>query len=239
MFFRSVLLLGITSCLGSNAPDIKKMSEAFGHLIGKNIDALGVDIDLELVIKGLQNEKKGQPSPLSDTECIEGLSLAQKEAFEKQAKSNLEKAEGFLKENAKNKDVVVLEEGKVQYKIEKNGQGPAIDGHASPLIRYVGKYLDGSVFSSSTDPHMISLDESIQGFSKGLVGMKEGEKRTLYIHPEYGYGARGVFPPNSLLTYEIELVKAQADKERPDEALILESLQEPKSSSDWHAPAIR
>lgn len=59
---------------------------------------------------------------------------------------------------------------------------------------------------------MISLDETIPGFNKGLIGMKEGEKRTLFIHPDYGYGTSGYLPPNSLLTFEVELIKANSPK---------------------------
>jgi peptidylprolyl isomerase len=42
--------------------------------------------------------------------------------------------------------------------------------------------------------------------------MKEGEKRKVFIHPEYAYGTNGMFPPNSLLTFEIEVLKANTTK---------------------------
>ena len=61
---------------------------------------------------------------------------------------------------------------------------------------------------------MVSLDETIPGFSKGIIGMKEGEKRTLYIHPDLAYGVNGNLPPNSLLTFEIEIVKANSPQEQ-------------------------
>ena len=43
--------------------------------------------------------------------------------------------------------------------------------------------------------------------------MKEGEKRRLFVHPDFAYGTNGPLPPNSLLIFDIEVVKAQAPKD--------------------------
>lgn len=50
--------------------------------------------------------------------------------------------------------------------------------------------------------------EVIQGLDLGIVGMKEGERRTLVIPPYLAYGQRGIvglIPPDSALRYEVEL----------------------------------
>lgn len=197
----------------SEKKDPQKVAEAFGHLIGKNLDALGVEFDLSHVVKGLQDSAKGKESPLSESECIEAISAAQETAFKKKSEANLAQAETFLKKNAKAKNIVVAEEGKLQYKIEQKGTGAKVQEHDNPVIRYVGKFEDGSVFGKSEKDETISLDETIKGFQKGIVGMQEGEKRTLFIHPELGYGTQGYLPPNSLLTFEIEVLKANAPTE--------------------------
>lgn len=191
-------------------PEVLKLSEAFGHLIGKNIENLGIHFDIAHLIKGLEDAAIGKESPMTEAECVEAIASAQEYAFKEQAKDNLIKAAAFLVENGKVEGVVSLEEGKLQYKIESEGTGSSIQEHFSPLIRYTGKYLDGSVFGASKEEELICLDETIPGFSKGLIGMKEGEKRTLYIHPDLAYGTSGYLPPNSLLTFEIELVKADS-----------------------------
>lgn len=209
----SITLFGKESSKEEKTPDVAKISEAFGHLIGKNMETIGVDLDLSYVIKGLQDAANGIQSPLSEVECVQAISNAQEIAYKKLAEKNLVDAEQFLEKNAKNKNIVSLEKGKIQYKIEKHGVGAAVEPQSNLQIKYVGKYLDGSVFGSSNEAQTISLEETIPGFSKGLVGMKEGEKRILYIHPEYGYGTSGYISPNSLLTFEIELITANIQEE--------------------------
>lgn len=196
--------------------DLEKVSQAFGHLIGKNLDSLGFEFDMSEVIKGMEDSVAGKESPMNETECVQAISLVQEEAFQKLANKNLEDANSFMAENAKQEGIITLEKDKLQYKVEKSGEGAVVEDHFSPMIRYSGKFLDGKVFGASQEDELISLDETISGFSHGIVGMKEGEKRTIYIHPELGYGTSGYLPPNSLLVFEIEVVKANATPEQED-----------------------
>lgn len=196
------------------ALDIPKVSEAFGHLIGKNLDSLGFKFDMDKIIKGIQDSIVGKESPMSESECIQAISQDQEKKFKKLAEVNLQEAEKFLDANSSKKGMVSLEEQKLQYKIEKEGSGEVVQAHFSPLIKYTGKFIDGKVFGASKEDEMISLDETIPGFSKGIIGMKEGERRTLYIHPDLAYGVNGSLPPNSLLTFEIEVVKANSPQEQ-------------------------
>lgn len=196
--------------------DIQKVSQAFGHLISKNLDSLGFEFDMNDVIKGMEDSFAGKESPMNETECVQAISLVQEEAFQKLASQNLEEANDFMAKNAKDEGVVILEKDKLQYKLEKTGEGAVVEEHFSPMIRYTGKFLDGKVFGSSQEDELLSLDETIPGFTKGIVGMKEGEKRTIFIHPDLGYGTSGYLPPNSTLVFEIEVVKANASPEQED-----------------------
>ncbi len=198
--------------------DVRKISKAFGHIIGQNLESLGLNFDLKEVILGIEECIKGESSPLTESECIQAISLMQENAFQVQCDENLKLAEEFLTKNAKEKNVVVVEKGKLHYVLLQEGQGTEVKPHDSPMIRYVGKFIDGKVFGESQEDEVISLDETILGFNKSIVGMKEGEKRRIYIHPEFGYGKAGFLPPNSLLTFEIEVVKANAPK--AEEAVV-------------------
>lgn len=85
-------------------------------------------------------------------------------------------------------------------------------------MNYTGRLVDGTVFDSNVDPKFnhvqpfefkLGAGQVIKGWDEGLVGMKVGEKKTLTIPPEKGYGARGAgssIPPNATLIFDVELL---------------------------------
>lgn len=191
--------------------DMNKLSEAFGNFIGRNLKSPGLKFDLESIIKGIREGAKGEPSPLSDKEYEEMMAAVQERAFKEMSSANLKNANEFLEKNKSAAGVVEIVPQKLQYVILKEGKEPAVEAHASPQIHYTGKYQDGTVFGTSEEtngPITIPLDQTIPGFSKGILGMKEGEKRRLFVHPDLGYGTTGQLPPNELLIFDIEVVKA-------------------------------
>ncbi len=216
--------------------NVSKISEAFGHLIGKNLDTLGVQLDIAQIIKGLEDAAAGKDSPMTEMECIQAIASVQESNFKQQAIDNLKKANEFLSVNSTKSGIVILEEGKLQYKIEQEGKGSSVTEHSSPLIRYSGQLMDGTVCEASTETELMSLDETFKGFSKGVVGMKEGEKRTLYIHPDLAYQTSAGLPPNSLVTFEVEVVKADASPAAVQDSLSNTPVSE-KLSPEIASPA--
>jgi peptidylprolyl isomerase len=199
--------------------DIKKVSEGFGHFIGRNLKSSGLNFDIDSFVQGIRDGIAGKPPALSDKEYERQMMLLQEKAFKRLAEDNIKAANDFLQKNAKEKGVIEIEPGKLQYSIVKEGTGAEVKDGGSPQIQYTGKYVDGTVFGSSQDtggPITIPLDQTIQGFSKGLKGMKEGEVRKIFVHPDMGYGTSGHLPPNSLLIFDVELIKAES----PEKALI-------------------
>ncbi len=94
------------------------------------------------------------------------------------------------------------------------GTGSAVKSGDTVVINYTGTLLDGTKFDSSYDRNQpfetqIGVGQVIEGWDKGVVGMKVGGKRKLTIPSSMGYGSRGagsVIPPNAGLVFEVELV---------------------------------
>ncbi len=79
-------------------------------------------------------------------------------------------------------------------------------------VHYTGSLLNGQVFDSSVkrgEPAQFAIGQVIEGWNEALQQMKKGEKRTLIIPPQLGYGEKGypgVIPPSSFLIFEVELI---------------------------------
>lgn len=81
-------------------------------------------------------------------------------------------------------------------------------------VHYTGWLTNGTKFDSSLDrgqpfPFPLGAGRVIQGWDKGVAGMKVGGKRKLTIPPQMAYGERGappVIPPNSTLIFEVQLL---------------------------------
>jgi len=93
------------------------------------------------------------------------------------------------------------------------GTGAEAKADSTVTAKYTGMLADGTVFDASErhDPNGLEFSLSggvIKGWQEGIPGMKVGGKRKLVIPPDLGYGAQAKegIPPNSTLTFEVELV---------------------------------
>lgn len=86
------------------------------------------------------------------------------------------------------------------------GESEAVESGDMVQVDYTGKFEDGTVFDTSREevaqeagvynPQreyapltlVVGTGQVIEGFDEGLIGMKEGEEKTLTIPPEKAYG---------------------------------------------------
>ena len=108
----------------------------------------------------------------------------------------------------------------LRYEDLEAGEGPVAEPGKRVFVRYTGRLEDGTEFDSSPergDPYrfVLGAGEVIPGWEEGIRGMKPGGKRRLVIPPELAHGERGygsLIPPNSTLTYEVEVLMVQGRK---------------------------
>lgn len=206
------LIVCSTLTCAPSEEEMSKISETMGHMIGKNLQTLGISLDIDALVRGMHEAEEGKEAPLSDEECVQKLTALQEESLAKLSIKNLEEADQFLAQNRKKKNIISLEEGKLQYEVVQKGSGEEIQAYNMPLIRYAVRFLNGPAVPSAEE--LVDLHEAIPGLKKALLGMKEGEKRTLYIHPDLGY-EKGTqhLNENSLLIFDVEILKADASSE--------------------------
>jgi peptidylprolyl isomerase len=98
--------------------------------------------------------------------------------------------------------------------VHKEGNGEKPSAGQTVSVHYTGLLETGKKFDSSHDrgsPISFPLGQGrvIKGWDEAIALMSKGEKRTLIIPPELGYGERGAggaIPPNATLIFEVELV---------------------------------
>ncbi|KAJ3021597.1 FK506-binding protein 2B [Thoreauomyces humboldtii] len=86
-------------------------------------------------------------------------------------------------------------------------------------VNYTGTLPDGKVFDTNMNKKKVSplrfkvgTGRVIKGWDEALLTMHVGEKARLTIEAEWAYGKKGTpdgkIPPNTDLTFEIEVVSA-------------------------------
>ncbi|WYZ43881.1 hypothetical protein EsH8_VII_000317 [Colletotrichum jinshuiense] len=90
----------------------------------------------------------------------------------------------------------------------KSKNGDKLTMHYRGTLQADGKQFDASYDRGTPFSFKIGSGQVIKGWEQGLLDMCIGEKRTLTIPPELGYGSRGMgpIPGGSTLVFETELV---------------------------------
>lgn len=199
-----------TTTISLSSAEITTLSETFGHLIGRNLANPIIDFEVEAVIRGIRDSATGKSSPMTPEEFEKTVTRLEREAISSLGSKNLKAAEEFLSSNASKDSVVELKRGKIQYIVIQEGTGETVTAHTAPKIHYKGSCLDGTIFGDSStigEAVVVPLDQTIPGFSKAVIGMKVGEKRQIFIHPDEAYGMTTTLSPNSLLVFDVEIVE--------------------------------
>jgi peptidylprolyl isomerase len=98
------------------------------------------------------------------------------------------------------------------------GKGPGAKPGDTVIVNYVGvSFSTGEEFDASWDsgqpfPVQLGAGNVIEGWEKGLVGIKKGGRRELIIPPGQAYGVQGAPPaigPNETLVFVVDALDIQ------------------------------
>ena len=200
-----------------------KVSYAVGINLGRGIHKEAVDVDPEILARGLRDGLSDAKPQMTDeevqatlTELQKQVTAHQQEMRQQATEKNKKAGEAFLAANKDKPGVVTLASG-LQYKIIEPGTGPKPTASDSVVCNYRGTLIDGTEFDSSYKRGQAAtfpVGQVIKGWTEALQLMPVGSKWQLFIPADLAYGERGTnggpIGPNETLVFEVQLVSIQA-----------------------------
>lgn len=218
------LLLLVSPVLAVDQQPLKNPSDNMNYALGvnliNNIRQQGLEIDLDVVIRGMKDAAANgelllPPEELRKATFQYQTLIRQKQgikAMSAAADSNKKAGELFLVENAKKPGVVTLPDG-VQYKIIVQGNGRMPDDGDTVEYNYRGTLVNGKEFGSthrSGKPLVAKVrDAAVMGLFEALKLMPPGSRWEVVIPAHLAYGEKGNgkdIGPGQVLIYEVELI---------------------------------
>ncbi|MHB8447582.1 MAG: FKBP-type peptidyl-prolyl cis-trans isomerase [Rudaea sp.] len=201
------------------AADKPNLSYAIGYQIGSDFVERKLDIDINAVIRAIQDGYAKRTPSVSEDKMHDLLARMQyqmytkaKSEFDKLAAENKVKSEKFLAENKSKTGIHVLPSG-VQYRVIEDGTGsqhPTLNSEVT--VHYRGSLMNGLEFDSSFargEPVHFKVGDVIKGWQDVLPLMRVGDHWQIFVPPALAYGERGQPPrigPNEALVFELKLI---------------------------------
>ena len=222
------LVAGSAFAQTTPAPNKNDLSYALGYDLGRNLVESGEAVDINTVIKALQ-EGYGKKEPtVAVTQlrtAVEAMQKRQMEkakaAFDKASAENKTKSDAFLAQN-KSKAGVQSLPGGVQYRVIEAGNGAKPTQASDVTLQYKGALTDGRTFVDTFSPQQgqtappapmaIKVSEiPLVGLRDVLVQMPAGSRWEVVIPADKAYGNTPQSPvgPNQAVVFEVKLVSVK------------------------------
>lgn len=195
------------------------LSYAIGYDLGKDLADQKVDVDLNQVIKALQDgfAKRAPAHPQEQMDAqLAGLQqrmVSQARAeFERVANENKAKSDAFLAANRGKPGITVLPSG-IQYRVIETGTGAKPTPDSTVSMHYRGSVSTGQEFANTyaqQNPTPASFKVSefpIRGIQEVLVMMPAGSRWEVFLPSDKAFGndPRSPVGPGQALVFDIKL----------------------------------
>jgi FKBP-type peptidyl-prolyl cis-trans isomerase FklB len=224
----TLFVLAAGSAGAQDKPSLKDQKEKISYIIGMDIGTnfkrQSIDIDPDILVRGIKDALAGTKPLLSEQEAKDTMASFEKEMRARQEESrravgekNKKEGEAFLTQNKTKEGVKTLPSG-LQYKVIKPGTGKKPAATDTVTTHYKGTLIDGTEFDSSYKrgkPATFPVSGVIPGWTEALQLMEEGAQWQLFVPPNLAYAERGagqIIGPNATLIFEVELISIQEKK---------------------------
>ena len=191
-----------------------KMLYSLGFLLGDNLKrqlVLDNEDDYKALSQGMRDSLLNKKSQ-TDLEKYKPQIIQKYQDDAKTISAKRESAQKEYLENfQKEKGVKTLDNG-TMIKLSRPGKGRTPKADERVRVHYTGTLIDGTKFDSSRDrgeAFETRLTDVIPCWTKALQQMKKGARATIVCPADTAYGNRpvGQIPPNSALTFDVEMIE--------------------------------
>jgi FKBP-type peptidyl-prolyl cis-trans isomerase FklB len=210
--------------------EIQKYSYGIGAQVGTNYlqykKDLDLNLDLEMLVKGLKDSYTEVPLILTAEEAKDAYARMQKDLQRKaqeklkiMAEKNKIEGDAFLKENQTKPGVLIIPNSDgVQYRVITPGTGPIPAKTDVVLVKFSGKMANaaGKEFENTKEPVKIPLGKlNNPGLKAALLKMQVGSEWEVVVPAEAAYKDKGNgrIEPNATLIFDITLMGREAESE--------------------------
>ncbi len=226
---KSVLTLALVALFASGSAVAQdttsekgKLSYAIGYDIGTSFVERKMDIDVNTVIRAIQDGYAKRSPTVPEATMVEVMTKFQqkmvtqaKAEYDKVAGENRRKSQQFLAANKAKKGIVTLPSG-LQYRVIEDGTGKQVTPTSEVTLHYRGSIPpDMLEFDSSFargEPIKIKVNEVIKGWQEILPKMRVGAHWQVFVPADLAYGERGNPPrigPEQALVFDLKVVDAK------------------------------
>ena len=182
-----------------NKDEVKTISKNLAHLLSSDLHEFTPYYDFNEILHIMTEIEKGQIQLIPSQDSHIALMNFKYKILESIAQSHLENVNQFFSQLAQKNNVVEVKKEKLFYEIIQKGSGEVVTENSTPLIHFTEYDLSDTVLQDTQEDgsQRISLREVIPGFRQGVIGMRVGEIRKIYIHPDLAYGKIGKYTHKS------------------------------------------
>ncbi len=198
------------------------LSYAIGYDQGAGLAQLGTDIDINAVIRAIQDgyakKAAAYPAPQMEAQLAsmqQRMNAKMRAQIETAARENRAKSDAFLAANRTKTGVVTLPSG-VQYRVIEAGNGPKPTATSTVEVHYRGSVTTGQEFfntyaQENPKPATFQLDQfPIEGGREAMMMMATGSRWEVFVPSNKAFGDNPrPLGPGQALILDIKLVSVK------------------------------